>query len=382
LGLGFKKLYVIILFMINPEIRAKLIRNKMMKNRKYLIAKIEGSGQERDPNKILDAYFRYKNYISGDTEYEKQLLEAPLQKVWSSKFLGLNEDLSKPFDEIKKLEFQNPAYSGAYRLHNKKGDPRNYNKVFAVQASGCTFNCNYCYVPREINNANPNFGQYFSADEIVKHFLNVKQKSTESMNVIRLTGGEIPSIIPEMIIDVYNEMEKQNLDGVYLWVDTNLSITKYLEKMENDLKEMMQKNVGVVGCFKGICKEDFAKLTGTKPEFYKNQFEAAKLFLDWKTDFYVYLPALVYENNIENKLREFIERLQNVNKRLPLRTEMLIIKEYPGAKQNMEIYEKLGRPMPKTDQKTVFDLWYNKILPEIYSKKDLSKYCCEISLYE
>jgi len=94
------------------------------------------------------------------------------------------------------------------------------------------------------------------------------------------------------------------------------------------------------------------------------------------------LPALVYENNIEDKLREFIERLQNVNKRLPLRTEMLIIKEYPGAKQNMEIYEKLGRPMPKTDQKTVFDLWYNKILPEIYSKKDLSKYCCEISLYE
>lgn len=40
--------------------------------------------------------------------------------------------------------------------------------------------------------------------------------------------------------------------------------------------------------------------------------------------------------------------------------------------------EKLGRPLPKTDQRTIFDLWYNKILPKFYPQEELDKYCCEI----
>jgi len=33
---------------------------------------------------------------------------------------------------------------------------------------------------------------------------------------------------------------------------------------------------------------------------------------------------------------------------------MLIIKKYPAAARNMELKAKQGRPMPKTDQRTVF----------------------------
>jgi uncharacterized Fe-S cluster-containing radical SAM superfamily protein len=198
------------------------------------------------------------------------------------------------------------------------------------------------------------------------------------MNVIRITGGE-PTIIPEIIIDVFNEIEKRDLP-LYLWIDTNLSTSKYLEKVESDLKDIIRKkNVGVVGCFKGVCKEDFSMLTGTEPKFYENQFDTAKLFLNWKTDFYVYLPALVYENP-EQRIKEFIERLRDLNKNLPLRVEMLIIKEFPGAVINIKQKEKEGRFMPKTDQKIVFDLWYNKLLPKYYSEEMLKKFCCEVPL--
>ncbi len=225
----------------------------------------------------------------------------------------------------------------------------------------------------------PNFGKYFSVKEIIDYFLKARKKFEEPINVIRISGGEVPTIIPEMILDVYSEMEK--IEESYLWIDTNLSTTKYLEKLESDLKDIMQrKNVGVVGCFKGVSKEDFSKITGADSQFYENQFETAKLLLDWKTDFYVYLPALIYENNIERKTKSFIERLQELNKNLPLRAEVLIIKEYPGAVRNIQIKAKEGRSMPKIDQRIFFDLWYNKLLQQYYPKELLEKFCCEISL--
>ncbi len=89
---------------------------------------------------------------------------------------------------------------------------------------------------------------------------------------------------------------------------------------------------------------------------------------------------MVYEDNIEEKLKNFIKWLRNLNKNLPLRVEVLEILDYPGAKLNFERAKKMGRPLPNTDQRIIFDLWYNKLLPQFYSKNELKKYCCEISL--
>jgi len=356
----------------SPSKRAESIRGKMMKNGKYLIARIEGSGQERKTERILDTYFRYKDYMKNERWFS-----ASLDEIWSSKFLGVVKNLwTVPIKEVKKLELQNPSYSAASKLG---GDPRKYSRVFTIQVAGCDFDCNYCYVPKQINVANTNLGKFFTAKEIIDHFLSAKDKSKKPMKVVRISGGN-PTIIPEIIIDIYNEIKKRNLD-VYLWIDTNLSTEKYLENLKDDLKDILnQKNVGVAGCFKGTCKEDFSILTGAESKYYAKQFETAKWFLDCGTDFYIYLPALVYQNNIEEKLRKFIERLRNLNENLPLRAEVLEILDYPGAKLNFKRAEKLGRPLPKTDQRIVFNLWHNKLLPQFYSRENLEKYYCKIPL--
>lgn len=365
--------------LINPEKRAEILRPKMLKAGKFLIAKISGSEQEKDPKKLIGNYFRWKQYIGHHTSYEEKWLKSSLKDIWSSNFIGLTPGfMEKPVEEVKKLEFQNPAYSAAFALKGKVGDPRNYSKVFAVQLSGCTYNCNYCYVPAKINLANKDFGKYFSPEEIVNDFNFIRNE--EKINVLRITGGEATTIVPEVILDVYHEIEK-NDNQIYLWIDTNLSTTKYLERFEGDLRSILRKrNVGVVGCFKGICKEDFSIITGADPRFYSNQSETAKMLIELGADFYLYLPALIYENQIEQRIRNFMEGLQQLNKNLPLRTEVLVIKDYPGAKKNMEEKDKHGRPMPKNDQRLFFDVWYNKILPKYYSKDLLEKFCCEVPL--
>lgn len=224
-----------------------------MEDGKYLIPKIEDSGQEAGNQKVVDAYFRYKDYMKNP-----EWIGASTEEV-SSKFVGLVYDIyHTPLREVKKLEFQNPAYSAAFRLGR---DPREFSRVFAIQLSGCDFDCSFCYVPRNINTANPKFGKYFSAKEILDHFVKAREESKEPVNVIRITGGN-PTIVPEIIVDVYKEIQGRNLD-VYLWIDSNLSTKECLVRVGKELVEVLsQKNVGVVGCFKGVCEEDFSILTG------------------------------------------------------------------------------------------------------------------------
>jgi len=359
--------------MFNPEKRAELLRPRMMKDGKFLITKIKGSGEEfkHEEEKIVyKDYFKFKWYLKPEFFSTKE--------IWSYKLVGLSENFwSVPLRQVKKIRFQNPPYSAAYRLSN---EPKNYNKALTVQVAGCNYDCNFCYIPRELNSASTKYGKYFSAKEIIEIFLEARKVSSEPLNVIRLTGGEI-IIVPEIIKDIYEELESMGLNEIYVWIDTNLSTTRYLEDVENDLKPIFKKrNVGIIGCFKGVYKEDFSIITGCEQRFYENQFETAKLFLNWKADFYSYLPALVYENNIEEKIKNFIEKLRSLNKNLPLRIEVDMIIEYSSAIINLTEKSKEGRPLPKTNQRTFFDLWYNKLLPKYYSKEMLEKFCCEVPL--
>ena len=331
-----------------------------------MLAKIGGAGQDPGERKVLTDYFRFKDYIDSS-----KWIDSSEQEKWSEKFLGLDED------KFKKTEFQNPTYSAAYNL--KRNLPE-FTKVFTMQVAGCNYVCNYCFVPRELNSASEKFGRFFSAEEIIDGFLKIKRQSETAMNVIRISGGEC-MIVTELIVEVYERMMKKSPDS-YLWIDTNLSTLPIIKSQKESLRKVLQqKNVGVVGCFKGTTKKDFSIITGAEEKFYQEQFETAKLLIGLGADFYAYIPAYVYHENLtEEKLEGFLLELQKINKNLPLRLEMLKIEDFPAAKINFELAKKEGRAVPNTSQKLVFDLWYNKLLPKYYPEGELKKFCCEVEL--
>lgn len=356
----------------DPVKRAENIRRRMMKNGQYLIAKLVGSGQEPDPKKLFHTYFRYKDYIKN---LDWSL--ASKEDVWSSKFLGLGKD------NFTKLEFQNPPYCAAWRMG---GDPRYWNRVFTVQLAGCNYACAYCYVPRELNAASPKFGKYFSAQKIVNELIaaKIQYKKEKSTNILRLTGGEV-AIVPELIIDIYREIKSRKLSKeIYIWCDCNLSTSKFLKVIKDDLEQIFRrKNISITGCFKAAAdSDDFSLITGAQPEFYNEQFEMARFFINIGADFYVYLPAIILGSkaDLESKLRRFASKLADINKNLPLRVELLRIKDYPATLINKRLAAAEGRVLPDCDQSAIFELWYNKILPEMYSQNQLNKFCCQISL--
>jgi len=370
--------------MIDPERLALNLRNRIKKRERFLIAKISGSKQAPGEVKILEDYFRFKDYL--DSEENKNWFSASLNEVWNAKlWKGLRGNFRElPLESIKKLEFENPSYSAAFRLKGKfTGDPRDFTKVFTFQLNACNYNCNYCYVSPVLKNPSRKWGKFFSAEEIIDSFLEIRKKYNLKMNVLRASGGEIFCIAPDLVYKIYSQLKDRNLNKeIYFWIDTNLSTTKILEKFESELREMFEaKNVGIVGCFKGTCEEDFEILTGRNRKFYKAQFECTKFLVDLKADLYLYLPALVYGKDlkeIKEKSSSFITNLEKINENLPLRTELLVILDYPQALENRERCQKLGRPWPKTDQKDVFEIWYS-LLKEKYGEK-FWNFQCEFQL--
>lgn len=352
--------------MFNSNQRAQILRKKLIKGNKYLLAKIAGAGQDPGEKKVLSDCFRYKNYNDNP-----EWLAVSEKERWSDKFLGINKG------GFKKLDFQNPTCSASYSL---KRNLLEFTKVFTIQVAGCNYLCNYCFVPRELNSGSEKYGKFFSAEEIVDEFLKIKEKSETPMNIIRISGGE-PLIIPEIVVDVYNETIRKSPD-LYLWIDANLSALEIVRGHKAELKKVLsQKNVSIVECFKGTVKEDFSLITGADKKFHKDQFETAKALIDFGADFYAYLPAYVYnENEAEDKLNSFMLELRKINNNSPLRLEMLKVENFPAAKINFKLAEKEGRKVPKTSQELVFDLWYNELLPKYYSKEELKKFCCEVVL--
>jgi uncharacterized Fe-S cluster-containing radical SAM superfamily protein len=380
--------------MLNPQAEAEKNRALMMKQdangvRKYLIAEIEGSGQSGN---VYDKYFRPKDYIKervGLSQNMKDWLSASTSEVWSDKFLGLDDN------GLQKLEFQNPAYAAAYRL---KGDPREYNRVFAVQLNGCTYECAFCFVPSEINNPETGKGHFFSASEILDQFEKSRKASIKEdgkdIKVIRLTGGEVPSIVPELIVDVWKEMDKRGLSKtVYLWIDTNLSTNKYMKEIKKELKFVFQhENVGIVGCLKTIGdgtvgKEDFSVITKAKPEFFEEQFKNISFLVNaLKADFYLYIIPILKGNQVETRLRieGCIRKLRQIDENLPLRVNILHIHyDYGPVGKNVDKALTKGRSLPSSDEKQLLHQWYKEVVPSLYSNSPFyNNYRCKIPLRE
>lgn len=343
-------------------------RNQIYNGGKFLLASVEETGQERNSKKVFDRHFRYKQYVKS-----REWHEDSTTGIWSSKYLGLD-----PLSGFKKLEYQNPAYSGGKALG---ADPRLYSNAFTVQLAGCDYKCSYCYVPYQINqNKHKCKGVLFSAEQIVDSFLKIRKNNTVPLNVLRISGGN-PTIVPEIIIEVVNIINQKKINDVYVWVDSNLSNSYYMKLLgQSFIDAISSPNIGIVGCFKGICASDFEKLTGCSAIDYEEQFETARFFLSTGCDFYVYLPTLTFLDDFEREMRSFFNKLLGLNHSLPARVELLRIINYPASVSNRAYWEQRKRLFPKISQESFHAYWYNVLMPERYRKESYPFFCCQARL--
>lgn len=349
----------------DPIKRAEILRPRMidLKNKKVLLASFVGTSQAKDiavRTKVIADYFRAKIYEKPEEIYEG---------VYNFR--------------------REPAGISSYKLGNPQEKEKDWrgpsieacNKVFLFQLNGCNLNCWYCYVDDVNKSANPKFGAYISCEEILMHFLIEARKGQFSIsldkeiNVLRISGGE-PFIVPEVIYWMIETVEKFDLQNyLYLWVDSNLSTGefywKYLSKEQRE-KIRNYKNIGFMGCYKGIDEEMFSEVSGAAPEFFKNQFILHRKLIDEGLDVYSYLyPIPLSTHDLKKRISDFIDRMQKeVNELAPLRMTTPYIKIYTPIETDARLTPERNKAV-KENQYLAMQIWKEEMKRRFGEKTNL-----------
>lgn len=204
---------------------------------------------------------------------------------------------------------------------------KNLLRAQVFQIAGCNWRCWYCFVDYSLLSADPKHGKWITTDELVELFM----KEPNRPNVIDLTGGQ-PDLVPEWVLWFMKSLIKVGLDKTtYLWSDDNLSsdyIWKFLS--EEDLHFMCSyPHYGRVGCFKGFNEKSFTFNTTASPNLFERQFALMGKLLLLGLDVYAYATFTSPDrNNIKTDMKKFVDKMQELDPNLPLRTIPLEIKEF------------------------------------------------------
>lgn len=212
--------------------------------------------------------------------------------------------------------------------HSRLGLPRTDElRAQVFQNSACNWRCWYCFVPYNLLSADSARSAWISAPELVDMYL----KEGSRPAVIDLSGGQ-PELTPEWVPWMIDAIEERGLGGsVYLWSDDNLSCDYFWRYLSTAQQERVATYpyYGRVACFKGFDEESFEFNTRADRGWFGKQFELMSRLVGSGMDVYAYVTFTTpMAHSIGDSMRTFVDRLQDIDENLPLRTIPLEVQEF------------------------------------------------------
>ncbi len=234
----------------------------------------------------------------------------------------------------------------------------------AFQNAICNWRCWYCFVPFDLLSANPKFSAWMSAEALLDLYLT----QPDPPPVIDLTGGQ-PDLAPEWVVWMMEEILSRGLERkIYLWSDDNLSndyFWRYLSDRQCELVATYP-NYGRVCCFKGFNDESFSFNTLADPALFCRQFELMSRLISTGMDIYAYATFTTPSGvGITDDMRRFVDRLQQLDENLPLRTVPLEINVFTPVRQRLD---EIKRASLKHQQAAI-EAWQKEIVDRFPSSQ-------------
>jgi uncharacterized Fe-S cluster-containing radical SAM superfamily protein len=328
---------------IDTESRSEHLRKKVIdtQGQRLLIANFHGSEQEKDltvpPN--CEGFGRIRHFRR------------------KSSTSWVNDPL--PMDPVCK----------AFGLPSK-----DMIRAQVFQIAACNFRCWYCFVPGELLEASSEHAEWLTPGRLVELYLDQEDPPL----VIDLSGGQ-PDLAPEWVPWMMKELIARGLDRkVYLWSDDNLSTDYFWRFLSGKDQEVVgnYRNYSKVCCFKGFDSESFAFNTRTDSALFDRQFELMGRLLDLGIDLYSYVTFTTgSSSDIEGRMHRFIDRLQSLDDRLPLRTVPLEIRVFTPVRTRLN---NLNEEALK-NQYLAVDSWRRE-LENRYTAEDRARNIADIAL--
>jgi len=187
------------------------------------------------------------------------------------------------------------------------------------QNAVCNWRCWYCFVPFNLLAGDRRYSDWLTPGQMIDLYL----KEADRPQMIDLSGGQ-PDLTPEWVPWMMEELVQREMsDAVYLWSDDNLSndyFWRYLT--EHEIESIATyRNYGRVCCFKGFTSESFAFNTAADGALFHQQFDLFGRLKATGMDLYAYATFTTpTSENLEDDVRRFVDRLQQIAENLPLRT--------------------------------------------------------------
>jgi uncharacterized Fe-S cluster-containing radical SAM superfamily protein len=321
------------------RMRARIIR---LATREILIARVAGSDQEPDLTVPPNA-----GGLGRVRHFRRQTASGwpdnPLPIDPAAKSLG-----ALPGDIVRAQVFQNAA---------------------------CAWRCWYCYVPFELLGGNERSAVWTTAEALVELF----SQESDRAHVLDLSGGS-PDLSPEWILWMMDALEGKGLsESVYLWSDDNLSTDFVFSKLDPRQRTRLAdyRHYGRVCCFKGFDEASFVFNTGARPDGFAQQFELFARYLSLGIDLYGYVtltgPSF---DTLESGIPAFIDRLQEISTRLPLRIVPLQIGPFGPMLTRSNAAD---RGLALSVQEAAIAIW-RRTLAERFSASDLRLSITEVAV--
>ena len=295
------------------------------------------------------------------------------------------KDLTEPancngFGRIRHFKYSNDSEWGINPLPllpaaKALGFPhKNEVRAQVFQNSVCNWRCWYCFVDYKLLAGDKRYAEFLTCEEMLNYYL----KQDAPPLVIDLSGGQ-PDLTPEWVPWMMEALIERGLsDKVFLWSDDNLSNDYFWQFLSDDSIELVSKYsmYSRVCCFKGIDEESFALNTEASPSLFNRQFDLFKRLIDLGIDLYCYVTMTSkVETDFHSVVPKFMDRLQKIREKLPLRVVPLKIYEFSPVKTRMkEVHNSMLQGQIFANQ-----IWKEE-LAKRFSVEELSAPITEVTL--
>jgi uncharacterized Fe-S cluster-containing radical SAM superfamily protein len=197
--------------------------------------------------------------------------------------------------------------------------PSDVLRAQVFQNAVCNWRCWYCFVDFKLLRGDHRYSRWTTPAMLLDLFLAEEDRAP----VIDLSGGQ-PDLVPEWVLWTMKAMKEKGLEGTYyLWSDDNLSgdyFWRFLSEAEREFIATF-RGYGRVGCFKGFNSSSFSFNTKAAPDLFERQFQVFNRLLSTGIDLYAYATFTTPDaTNIRDDMKRFVDRLQEIDANLPLRT--------------------------------------------------------------
>lgn len=192
-----------------------------------------------------------------------------------------------------------------------------YGGIATADSVGCNLRCRFCWSWRPRDNMS-RYGRFYTPKEVYMRLISIASK--RGYRQLRVSGGE-PTIGRKHLLQLLELLEGTN----YLFIlETNGILLGAQRDYAKELSKF--KNIHVRVSLKGCTPEEFAKLTGAKPEAFNLQLNALKNLIDYGVSTH---PAVMLSFSSKESLEMLVEKLREIDNELVEELEPEYVFLYP-----------------------------------------------------